>query len=152
VPSAPAGDQVLLLPLGKLDGPVLHSRLSGFPVLRLLFPSIGRHVCSGHLFHSSLHGLNPEQVLTILTGSALAVAPMDHTTPPKEDKVDTLSAEVPMAQALVAQPESKAQDDNLGDADPDLQNFVAVGSKIARRMNSLLQMCWPDSGKSDCPV
>jgi hypothetical protein len=60
------------------------------------------HVRSGHLLCSSLHGQNPEQVLTILGGSALVVAPMDRTTPPKEDKVDTSSTDVPMAHALVA--------------------------------------------------
>jgi hypothetical protein len=35
-------------------------------------------------------------------GSASVVAPMDRTTPPKEDKVGTSSAEAPTAQALVA--------------------------------------------------
>jgi hypothetical protein len=77
---------------------------------------------------------------------------MDRTTPPKEDKVDTSSAEVPTAQALVARSESKAPDDNLGDNDPNLLNFAIVGFEIACRMSSQLQMCWPDSGKPDCPV
>jgi hypothetical protein len=54
---------------------------------------------------------------------------MVYTTPPKEDKVDTLSAEAPMAQALVARPGSKAPDDNLVDDDPNLLNFSTVESK-----------------------
>jgi hypothetical protein len=77
---------------------------------------------------------------------------MARTTPPKDDKVDTTPAEAPMAQALVAQPGSKASDDNLVDDDPDLLNFDAVGSKIICRMSSWLQRCWLDSGKLDCPV
>jgi hypothetical protein len=59
------------------------------------------------------------------------MAPMDRATPPKEDKVDTSLTDVPTAQALVARPESKAPDDNLGDNDPDLLNFATVGSEIA---------------------
>jgi hypothetical protein len=35
-------------------------------------------------------------------------------TPPKEDKVDTSSAKVPMAQTLVARPVSKALKVHLG--------------------------------------
>jgi hypothetical protein len=61
---------------------------------------------------------------------------MKRTTPPREDKAGTSSAEVPMAQALVARPESKALNDNLGDDDPDLLNFAAVGSEI---------FCWTSS-------
>jgi hypothetical protein len=45
---------------------------------------------------SILHGQNPEQVLTISGGSASVVAPMDRTTPPKEDKVGTSSVEAPV--------------------------------------------------------
>jgi hypothetical protein len=70
VPLAPAGDQVLLLLPGKPDGPVWHSELSGFLVLRPSYPVGGRCVLSGHLQHSSLHSQNPEQVLTIPGGSA----------------------------------------------------------------------------------
>jgi hypothetical protein len=77
---------------------------------------------------------------------------MDHTTPPKEDKVGTLSAEAPTTQALVAQPKSEVLDDNLGGDAPDLLNNVVVGSEIACRMSSRLQMCWPDSRKLDCLV
>jgi hypothetical protein len=66
---------------------------------------------------------------------------MDCTTPPKEDKVDTSSMEAPTARALMAQPKSKALDDNLGDDDPDLLNFVVVGSEIACRMSPRLQTC-----------
>jgi hypothetical protein len=80
------------------------------------------------------------------------VAPMDRTTPPKEDKVGTSSVEAPTAQALVARPESEASDDNLGGDTPDLLNFVVVRSEIAFRMSSWLQICWPDSGKPDCPI
>jgi hypothetical protein len=48
---------------------------------------------------------------------------MVRTTPPKEDKVDTSSAEAPTAQALVTRPGSKVSDDNLVDDDRDLLNF-----------------------------
>jgi hypothetical protein len=51
---------------------------------------------------SSPHSQNPQYVLTIPGGSALAVVTMVRTTLSKEDKVDTSLAEVPMAQALVA--------------------------------------------------
>jgi hypothetical protein len=61
---------------------------------------------------------------------------MDRTTPPKEDKVGTSSAEAPTAQALVARPESKALDDDLGGDAPDLLNVAVVGSKIACRTSS----------------
>jgi hypothetical protein len=37
VSSPPASDQVLLLPLGKLDGSVWHYRLSGFLASKLLY-------------------------------------------------------------------------------------------------------------------
>jgi hypothetical protein len=53
----------------------------------------------------------------------MAVAPMVHTTLPKEDNMGTSSVEAPTAQALVARLESKAPDDNLGDDDPDFLNF-----------------------------
>jgi hypothetical protein len=78
--------------------------------------------------------------------------PKVRTIPPKEDKVDTSSAEDPTAQALVARSGSKAPDDNLTDDDPDLLNFAAAGSEIICQMSSWLQTCWPDSGKPDCPV
>jgi hypothetical protein len=55
---------------------------------------------------------------------------MVRTTPPKEDKADTSSAEVLMAQALVVQLGSKPPDDNLADDDLDLLNFSAAESKI----------------------
>jgi hypothetical protein len=152
VPSAPIGDQVLSLPHGKPDGSVWHSGLSNFPAPKLLCPTDGRCVCSSHLLHSSLHGPNPEQVLTILGGGASVVAPMDRTTPPKEDKVGTSSAEAPTAHALVTQPKSEVLDDNLGGDAPNLLNAAVVGSKIACRTSSRLQMCWSDSRKLDCPV
>jgi hypothetical protein len=66
------------------------------------------------------------------------MTPMDRATPPKEDKVDISSTEVPTAQALVTLLESKAPDDNLGDDDPDLLNFAAVGFEITCRMSSRL--------------
>jgi hypothetical protein len=97
VPSARAGDQVLSLPPGKLDGPVWHFGLSGFPAPKLLCPVDGRCVRSSHLLHSSINGQNPEQVLTIPGGSASVVAPMDRTTPHKEDKVGISSIEAPTA-------------------------------------------------------
>jgi hypothetical protein len=83
-------------------GLVWHFRLSGFPILRSSCPTGGRHIRNGHLLRSSLYGQNPQQVLTIPSGSASAVTPMVCTTLPKEDKVDTSSAKAPMAQALVA--------------------------------------------------
>jgi hypothetical protein len=141
VPYAPAGDQAVLLPPRTSDGPVWHFGLSGFPALKLLCPTDGRRIHSSHLLRSSLHGQNPKQVLTISDGSAPVVAPMDRTTLPKEDKVDTSSAEVPTAQALVAQSESKAPDDNLGDDNPILLNFAAVRSEIVCRMSFQLQSC-----------
>jgi hypothetical protein len=74
---------------------------------------------------------------------------MAHTTLPKEDKVDTSSAEVPTAQALVARPRSMVPNDGLGDDNPDLLNFATVESEIVCWMSSRLQKCWPDSGKPD---
>jgi hypothetical protein len=74
------------------------------------------------------------------------------TTLPKEDKVGTSSAKVPMAQALVAQLGSKALDGTLANDDPDLLTFSVAESKIICRMSSRLQSCWPDSGKPDCPI
>jgi hypothetical protein len=76
---------------------------------------------------------------------------MVRTTPPKEDKVDTSSAEVPTAQALAAQSRSKALDDSLVDDDPVLLNFDAVESKIVCWTSSRLWKFWPDSGKPNCP-
>jgi hypothetical protein len=87
---------------------------------------------------SSLHGQNPQQVLTIPGGSASATEPMVPTTPPKEDKVDTSSVEVPTAQALVARRRNKVSDDNLADDNPDLLNFAASGSKIICQTTSQL--------------
>jgi hypothetical protein len=63
---------------------------------------------------------------------------MVSTTPPKEDNVDTSSAETPAAQALVARSKSKVLDDNLVDDDPDPLNFDATESKIIYRMSSRL--------------
>jgi hypothetical protein len=50
------------------------------------------------------------------------------TTLPKVDKAGMSSAEVPMAQALVARPGSKASNDDLFDDDPGLLNFTVVES------------------------
>jgi hypothetical protein len=147
-----AGDQELRLSSGKLDGLVWHSRLSDFSALRPSYPTGSRHICNGCLLRSSLRGQNPQQVQTIPSGNASAVAPMVSTTPPKEDNVDTSSAEAPAAQALVARSKSKVLDDNLVDDDPDPLNFDATGSKIIYRMSSRLQRCWPDSGKLNCPI
>jgi hypothetical protein len=63
---------------------------------------------------------------------------MVRTTPLKEDKVDTSSAEVPTAQALAAQLGSKAPDDNLADNDPILLNLDVAESEIICRMSSQL--------------
>jgi hypothetical protein len=93
------------------------------------------------LLHSSLHVQNLQLVLTILGESSSATKPMVRTTLPKVDKADTSSAEAPTTQALVAQPGSKASNDNLTDDDPDLLHFDVVESGIAFWMSSLLQMC-----------
>jgi hypothetical protein len=74
------------------------------------------------------------------------------TTPPKEDKVDTSSAEAPMAQTLVVRLGSKALDDNLVDDDLNLLNFITVESEIVCQMSFRLQKYWPNSGKPDCPI
>jgi hypothetical protein len=123
---AHAGDQELLLLPGKSDGLVWHSGLSGFPVLGLPYLAGGRCVCNGCLQRKSLHSQNFQQVLTIPGGRASAVEPMIHTTPPKVDKAGTSSMKVPIAQALVARPGSKASDDDLVDDDIDLLNFIAA--------------------------
>jgi hypothetical protein len=60
---------------------------------------------------------------------------MVRTTPPKEDKVDTSSTEVPTAQALVGRPRSKASNDNLADNDLDPLNFDATEFEIICRMS-----------------
>jgi hypothetical protein len=77
-------------------------------------------------------------VATVPGGSASVAVPMVRTTPPKEDKVDTSSAEAPIAQTLVAQLGSKAPDDNLVDDDPDLLKFDVVESETICWMNSWL--------------
>jgi hypothetical protein len=61
---------------------------------------------------------------------------MDRTTLPKEDKVDTSSAEVPMAQTLVARLESKVSDDTPIDDYPELLNFSATESEIVCQKTS----------------
>jgi hypothetical protein len=63
---------------------------------------------------------------------------MVHTTLPKVDKAGTSSAEVPMAQALVAQLRSKTPDDNPANDDPSLLNSTEVESKIICRTSSWL--------------
>jgi hypothetical protein len=99
-----SADQELLLPSGKPDDPVWHSRLSDFFTLRPSCPIGGRHIRNGRLLRSSLRGQNPQQVLTIPGGSASVVASMVCTTPPKEDKVHTSSLETPTTHAMVARP------------------------------------------------
>jgi hypothetical protein len=76
--------------------------------------------------------------LTIPDGSASAVASIAHTTLPKEDKMDTSLAKVPMPQALVARLRSMAPEDNPADNDPDLLNFAMVESETVYRMSSWL--------------
>jgi hypothetical protein len=68
----------------------------------------------------------------------VAVAFVAHTTLSKEDKVDTSSAESPMAHALVARLGSKVPDDNLDVDDPGLLDFVTVESEIICQMSSRL--------------
>jgi hypothetical protein len=77
---------------------------------------------------------------------------MDRTTLSKEDKVGTSLAEAPTTQALVARLESEVSDDNLGGDALVLLNAAIVGSEIACRTSSQLQMCWHDSGKLDYPI
>jgi hypothetical protein len=48
---ARASDQELQLLPEKLDGPVCHSGLSGFPDLRPFCPTGGRCIHNGHLLH-----------------------------------------------------------------------------------------------------
>jgi hypothetical protein len=124
-PTACATDQRLLLPLGKLNCPVWHFGLSGFPNLEPSCPVGGRHFRNSCLLCNRLRGQNPQQVLTIPGGSTLMVESMDRTTLPK---VDTSSTEASMAQALVAQSRSKALDDAHVDDDLDLLNVVAAVS------------------------
>jgi hypothetical protein len=66
------------------------------------------------------------------------VEPIVHTTLPKVDKVGTSSVEVPIAQALMARPRSKASDDDLVDDDPGFPYFVAMESKTICRMSPRL--------------
>jgi hypothetical protein len=63
---------------------------------------------------------------------------MAHTTPPKEEKLDTSSAEAPTTQELVTQLLSKASDDNLTDDELVLLNFIMVESEIICQMSSRL--------------
>jgi hypothetical protein len=133
-----ASDPELLLPLGKPDGPVWHFGLFGFPILKPSFPTGGQHIHNGRLLHSSLRGQNPQQTLTILGESASAVAPMVCTNPPKEDKVGTSSVKALTVQALVAQPGSKALDDNVADNDSDPLNFDVADSEIVCRTSPRL--------------
>jgi hypothetical protein len=64
------------------------------------------------------------------------VVPMLHTTPHKEDKAGTSSAEAPMVWALVAWLGSKKLDDNLADNNLNLLNFNAMDSEIICRTSS----------------
>jgi hypothetical protein len=77
---------------------------------------------------------------------------MDRTTPPKENKEGTSSAEAPTAQALVARQKSGAPDDNLGGDAPDLMNAAVVGFETSCQTSSQLQMCWSGLEKPDCPI
>jgi hypothetical protein len=101
-------------------------------------PAGGRRILNGRLLRHILRSQNPQQVMTILGGSALVVEPMVCTTLPKVDKAGISSAEVPTAHTLVARPRSKTPDDNLADDDPDLLNFTAVESEIVCQTSSRL--------------
>jgi hypothetical protein len=59
------------------------------PVFLPCGPAGGRCIHNGHFLRSSPRSQNPQQVLTIPDGSALAAVPMVRTTLHKEDKVDT---------------------------------------------------------------
>jgi hypothetical protein len=52
----------------------------------------------------------------------------------------------------VARLGSKVPDYTLVDDEPNLLTFSMVEFEIVCRANSVLQSCWPDSGKSDYPV
>jgi hypothetical protein len=56
------------------------------------------------------------------------VEPTVRTTLRQVDKGGTSSVEIPTAQALVAQPKSKAPDDDLIDYDAGHLNFVMIES------------------------
>jgi hypothetical protein len=127
-PTACSIDQELWLSSGKPNGPIWHSTLSSFPVLEAYYPIVARRSCNDRLLCSNLHGQNLLKVLTFPSEVVSTTEPTVHTTLPKVDKVDTSSAEDPTAQALAAQPRSKASDDYLIDDDLDLLNFVAVES------------------------
>jgi hypothetical protein len=60
VPLVHVSDEELLLSSGKLDGPVMHLRLSGFPVLRPSCLASGRCIHDGCLLRNSLRGQNPQ--------------------------------------------------------------------------------------------
>jgi hypothetical protein len=137
-----------LLSLGKSDGLVWHSRLSGFPAWYV----VGRHLHNSLLLRGSLHGQNLQLVLIILGESASAMKSTDRTTPPKVDKADTSLVEAPTAQALVVQLGSKTPDDAPIDDHPYPLNFAVAVSWIVGWMNFLPQKYWPDPGKPDGPV
>jgi hypothetical protein len=137
---------------GKSDHPVWGSGPSNFSAWGSSCHAADQRFRSGHLLHSSPFDHNLQLVLTILSESASAMEPTVSTTLPKMDKVDTSSVEAPTAQASIARSGSKVSDDNPIDDDPNLLNFSAVVSWITCWMSSLLQTCWPDSGKSGCPV
>jgi hypothetical protein len=111
-----------------------------FGILTVLFssPAGGEHVRNGRLLCKILHSQNLQLVLTIPGGRASVVEPMVHTTLPKVDKAGTSLVEVPMAQALVAQPRSKASDSNLANDDPSLLNFIAAESETVCQTSSRL--------------
>jgi hypothetical protein len=71
-------------------------------------------------------------------GRASTAEAMVRSTLPKVDKAGTSSVEDRMAQALMAQPESKAPDDDLIDDDPGLLNFVAAESETVCQTSSWL--------------
>jgi hypothetical protein len=65
------------------------------------------------------------------------------------DKVDTSSAEAPMAHALVGWSSNKALDDAPIDDDPDFLNFAVAVPWNGCWMSFLLQKYWPDPRKLD---
>jgi hypothetical protein len=138
VPFAPVGNQVLLLPPGKPDGPLWHSGLSDFlprssSALLMADVSVVAISCVVASMAKTLSKFRPSLVEVHQWWHPWPVPPRA-----KEDKVDTSSVEVPTAPALVARSKSKAPDDNLGDDNPDLLNFAAVGSEIDCQMSSRL--------------
>jgi hypothetical protein len=132
------GDQELLLLPGKPDGPIWHSWLSSFSVLGLPCPTGGRCVRNGHLLRKSLHSQNLQQVRPSPVEGHRRWSPWSIPPCSRWTRWVHHHTEVPMAQAFVAQPRSKALDDDLVDDDPGLLNFATTESETIYRTSPRL--------------